>query len=64
MELKMIKLELTLEEVNVILGSLGKMPYEVVASVITKVQDQGAPQAQALAEAAKAEAAKAEAVSE
>ena len=60
----MIKLELTLEEVNVILGSLGKMPYEVVASVITKVQDQGAPQAQALAEAAKAEAAKAEAVSE
>ena len=53
----MIKLELTLEEVNVILGSLGKMPYEVVASVITKVQEQGAPQAKALAEAAQAEAA-------
>ena len=60
----MIKLELSLEEVNVILGSLGKMPYEVVASVITKVQEQGAPQAHALAEAAKAEAAKADVVSE
>jgi hypothetical protein len=54
----MIKLELTLEEVNVILGSLGKQSYDVVANVITKIQEQGAPQAQALAEAAKAEAAK------
>jgi hypothetical protein len=57
----MIKLELSLEEVNVILGSLGKQPYEVVASVITKVQEQGAPQAKALADAAKAEAVEADA---
>jgi len=51
----MIKLELTLDEVNVILASLGKQSYEAVASVIAKIQEQGAPQARALAEAAEAE---------
>lgn len=55
----MIKLELTVNEVNVILGSLGKQPFEAVASVIAKIQEQGAPQAAALAQAeAEAEAAK------
>lgn len=53
----MIKLELTVNEVNVILGSLGKQPFEAVASVIAKIQEQGAPQAAALAQA-EAEAAK------
>lgn len=46
----MIKLELALNEVNVILAALGKQPYETVASVISKIQEQGAPQAQAMAE--------------
>ena len=53
----MIKLELTVNEVNVILGSLGKQPFEAVASVIAKIQEQGAPQAAALAQA-EAEASK------
>lgn len=53
----MIKLEFSLNEVNIILGSLGKQPFETVASVISKIQEQGAPQAAALA-AAEAEAAK------
>ena len=47
----MIKLELTVNEVNTILGSLGKQPFEAVASVISKIQEQGAPQAAALAQA-------------
>jgi hypothetical protein len=47
----MIKLELTVNEVNIILGSLGKQPFEAVASVINKIQEQGAPQAAALAQA-------------
>ena len=47
----MIKLELTVNEVNIILGSLGKQPFEAVASVIAKIQEQGAPQAAALAQA-------------
>lgn len=47
----MIKLELTVNEVNIILGSLGKQPFEAVASVISKIQEQGAPQAAALAQA-------------
>lgn len=49
----MIKLELTLEQVNIILASLGKQQYEVVAGVIAEIQKQGTPQAAALeAEAA------------
>ena len=37
----MIKLELTVEQVNTILASLGRMPYEAVAALITEVQRQG-----------------------
>ena len=44
----MIKLELTIEQVNVILASLGKQPYEAVAGVITEIQKQGGPQAAAI----------------
>ena len=51
----MIKLELTVEQINIILASLGKQPFEAVASVITEIQKQGGPQAAALEEAAKAE---------
>lgn len=57
----MIKLELTIEQINIILASLGKQPFEAVAGVINEIQRQGGPQAAALAEAAKAEAEKAEA---
>jgi len=52
----MIKLELTIDQVNTILASLGKQPFEAVAGVITEIQKQGGPQAAALeAEAAKAD---------
>ncbi|MFW9602821.1 MAG: hypothetical protein ACMV1B_10955 [Prevotella sp.] len=40
----MIKLELTVQEVNAILGVLGKQPYEDVVRIITKIQEQGTPQ--------------------
>ena len=44
----MLNFELTLEEANVILGSLGKMPYESVAGLINKIQEQAQPQLPAL----------------
>lgn len=43
----MIKLELTLEEVNGVLGSLGKMPYELAYPLIDKIKSQAMPQVQA-----------------
>jgi hypothetical protein len=39
-----IKLELTLEEVNVIMVSLGKQPFELVESVISVIRQQTYPQ--------------------
>ena len=36
----MINLELTLEEVNGVLGSLGKMPYELAYPLIDKIKAQ------------------------
>jgi hypothetical protein len=49
-----IKLELTVEEANMILRVLGKHPFEEVVSVIGKIKQQGEPQvAAAEAEAAK-----------
>lgn len=53
-----IKLDLTIAETNVVLASLSKQPYEAVASVITKIQQQGGPQAEAVQ--AEEDAAKAE----
>jgi len=44
----MLNFELTLEETNVILGSLGKMPYDTVAGLIIKIQEQAQPQLPAL----------------
>lgn len=40
----MIKLELEVEEVNGVLGALGKLPFEVSAGLIQKIQQQAAPQ--------------------
>lgn len=40
----MIKLELTIEEVNTILRTLGKHPFEEVVLLINKIKQQGEPQ--------------------
>lgn len=40
----MIKLDLTIEEVNTILRSLGKHPFEEIANLIVKIKQQGEPQ--------------------
>jgi uncharacterized protein YeeX (DUF496 family) len=53
----MIKLELTIEEVNTILRSLGKHPFEEIVALIGKIKQQGEPQVDEIirqAEAAKA----------
>ena len=41
MDTLIIKLELSVAEVNVILRSLGQRPYEEVAITLTKVKQQG-----------------------
>jgi len=46
-----IKLDLTIEEVNGVLGSLGKAPYELSQPIIDKIKQQAIPQVQALAPA-------------
>jgi len=48
----MIKLELEINEVNTILAVLGKHPFEEVVALISKIKQQGDPQAQAIAETA------------
>jgi hypothetical protein len=53
-ENKMIKLELTVEEVNTILRSLGKHPFDEIAQLIVKIKQQGDPQAVAQNQAADA----------
>lgn len=53
----MIKLELTIDEVNMILRTLGKHPFDEVVLLINKIKAQGEPQVAELAkqlEAAKA----------
>ena len=37
-------LELTLDEINVIMGMLGRQPYEQVESLIAKIRAQAIPQ--------------------
>jgi len=44
-----IKLDLTIAETNLVLGSLSKQPYEAVAGLINKIQAQGGPQAEQVA---------------
>jgi len=50
----MIKLELSIEEVNTVLRVLGKHPFEEVVALIGKIKPQGDPQAEALAKTAEA----------
>ena len=45
----MIKLELSVEECNMILRVLGKHPFEEVVSVINKIKQQGEPKVAAMA---------------
>jgi len=52
----MIKLELTIAEVNTILRTLGKHPFDEVVALIGKIKEQGDPQAQALEAEAQAAA--------
>jgi hypothetical protein len=40
----MIKLDLSIEEVNIILASLGKHPFENVFALVNKIQLQAVPQ--------------------
>jgi len=47
----MIKLELTIEEVNVILRTLGKHPFEEVVALINNIKSQGDPQVEAMVKA-------------
>ena len=42
----MIKLELTVEEVNGIMQSLGNMPYAQVVALVEKIRAQATPQIQ------------------
>lgn len=43
-----IELKLTINEVNVVLGALGNMPFAQVATLIEKVKGQAQPQVDAL----------------
>lgn len=45
----MIKLELTVEEVNGVLQSLGNMPYAQVVALVENIRAQATPQVQAQA---------------
>lgn len=56
----MLKFELTLDEANMILAALGKAPFEAVAGLITKLQQQAQPQLPALEAAAAAQKAAAD----
>jgi hypothetical protein len=51
----MIKLELEINEVNAILRTLGKHPFDEVVALINKIKQQGDPQAEQLAAASSAE---------
>jgi hypothetical protein len=44
-----IKLDLTIEEVNGVLASLGKAPYELSQPIIDKIKQQAIPQVQPVA---------------
>ena len=53
----MIKLELSIAEVNTILRVLGKHPFDEVVSLVSSIKQQGDPQATAIADAEAAKAA-------
>jgi hypothetical protein len=46
-----INLVLTLDEANLLLANMGRLPYDQVHVLIKKIQDQGAPQAEAIIKA-------------
>lgn len=50
-QVQTVKLELTVDEVNAILASLGKHPFESIFQLIGKIQSQGNAQLQAAAPA-------------
>lgn len=50
MENKEITLTLSVNEVNNVLGALGKGPYEVVEPIIAKIRQQAMPQVQEVTE--------------
>jgi hypothetical protein len=54
----MIKIELSIDECNMILRVLGKHPFEEVVSVINKIKEQGEPQVEAIVKAEQEAAAK------
>jgi len=39
-----VKFELDINEVNVIMAALGRMPYETVFALVDKIRAQAAPQ--------------------
>jgi len=41
-----MKLDLTIAEINLLLGSLGRMPYEAVFGLVEKIQAQAKDQAE------------------
>jgi len=41
-----IKIDLSLEEINIVLGGLGELPAKTSMGVITKIQQQASPQVQ------------------
>jgi len=53
----MIKLELTIDEVNMVLRTLGKHPFEEVVALVGKIKQQGDPQVDEIVKAQQAEAA-------
>ena len=52
-----MKFEFTLDETNIIMGALGRGPYEQVYQIIDNIQKQAAPQLQEALAAKEAEAA-------
>ena len=41
-----MKFEFSIQEINLILGSLGRMPYEAVFALVEKIQAQAKEQAE------------------
>ena len=44
----MINLELSVQEINLILQALGQVPYVQVADIVEKIKKQATPQVEAL----------------
>lgn len=51
-----IKLNLTIEEINGIIGTLSMLPFNQVAGLVNKIREQAIPQVQEAEAAAKAAA--------